>query len=94
MPRNKEEVEAEKKRKMIKELQKGPDLSQFVEDKKKKYVSYAQGARIYSINYYSFVKLAKKAGANIQIKKKVVVDLDLVDKYVEENCEGEEEDNV
>lgn len=40
MPRNKEEVEAEKKRKMIKELQKGPDLSQFVEDKKKKYVSY------------------------------------------------------
>ena len=36
----------------------------------------------------------KKAGANIQIKKKVVIDLDLVDKYIKENCEGEEEDNV
>ena len=28
---------------------------------------FAQGARIYSLNYYSFVKLAKAAKANIQI---------------------------
>ena len=44
------------------------------------------------MNYYAFVKLAKQAGANIRIKKKVVVDLDMVEKYVEENCEGGDED--
>lgn len=48
---------------------------------------------MYSMNYYSFVKLAKEAGANIRIKKNVVIDLELIDKYLENNCEGEEGEN-
>ena len=39
------------------------------------------------------MKLAKEAGANIRIKKNVVIDLELIDKYLENNCEGEEGEN-
>ena len=52
---------------------------------KRNFISYAQGAKMFSMNYYSFVKLAKEAGANIRIKKKVVIDLELVEKYLENN---------
>ena len=43
------------------------------------------------MNYYSFVTLAKAAGANIRIKKNVVIDLELIEKYLENNCKGMEE---
>jgi len=46
------------------------------------------------MNYYSFVNLAKAAGANIQIKKKVIVDLDILEKYIEEQCREEGIENV
>ena len=57
--------------------------------KKKLYVSYAEGARLYSMNYYTFVKLAKAAGANIRIKKNVVIDLAKVDAFMESAEEGD-----
>ena len=38
---------------------------------------------LYSLNYYTFVRLCKEAGANIQIKKNVIVDLDILDAYLE-----------
>ena len=40
------------------------------------------------MSYYTFIKLAKEAGANIKIKKNVVVDLEVLEKYIMENCEG------
>lgn len=46
------------------------------------------------MNYYSFVTLAKEAGANIQIKKKVIVDFDILEKYIEEKCREEGAENV
>ena len=78
--RSKEEREEERKKELI-------------DEQKRTFVSYAQGARMYSMNYYSFVKLAKEAGANIRIKKNVVIDLELIDKYLENNCEGAEGGN-
>lgn len=78
MGKKKEEIEAEKKREIVRQLRKGPDLEQYVEGKKRKFTTYARGASLYSMNYYSFVNLAKEAGANIQIKKKVIVDLDIL----------------
>ena len=57
-------------------------------------VSYMEGAKYYSMNYYAFVKLAKEAGANIRIKKKVVIDLQLVDEYLEKNCKGDGKDGL
>ena len=40
------------------------------------------------------MNLAKEAGANIQIKKKVIVDLDILEKYIEEQCREEGIENV
>ena len=88
MKKNKEEIEAERKKALLLKLRKGPDLDSYIEEKKRRYTSYAGGARIYSMRYYTFIKLAKEAGANVKIKKNVVVDLDVLEKYIEENCEG------
>ena len=91
--RSKEEREEERKKELLRTLRRGPDLDRFIDEQKRTFVSYAQGARMYSMNYYSFVKLAKEAGANIRIKKNVVIDLELIDKYLENNCEGAEGGN-
>ena len=84
--RTKEEIAAEKEKEKLRVLRRGPDLESFLEGKKRTFVSYAQGARIYSMNYYSFVTLAKAAGANIRIKKNVVIDLDIIEEYLETKC--------
>ena len=75
-------------------LRQGPDLDQYLEGRKRKrYTTYGLGASQYSMNYYTFRRLAKEAGANIQIKKNVVIDLDILDAYLEEHFrEGESED--
>ena len=85
----KEEREKAKERTRVRELQKGPDLEKYLVGKKKLYVSYAEGARLYSMNYYTFVNLAKAAGANIRIKKNVVIDLAKVDAFMESAEEGD-----
>jgi len=72
-----------------KETIQAPDLDHFISDKGK-FVSYSQGARMYSMNYYAFIKLAKQAKANMKIKKKVVVNLNQVDEYLEAFCNTEE----
>ena len=54
----KEELEAERKKAVIRELMKGPDLERYLEGKKRKFITYAQGARMFSMNYYSFVRLS------------------------------------
>ena len=91
--RSKEEREEERKKELLRTLRRGPDLDRFIDEQKRNFVSYAQGARMYSMNYYSFVKLAKEAGANIRIKKNVVIDLELIEKYLENNCEVAEGEN-
>ena len=88
-----EEQDAERKKELIRALRKGPDLDKYIEGKKRNFVTYAQGAKIYSMNYYSFVTLAKEAGANIRIKKNVVIDLEVIEKYLENNREGMEGEN-
>ena len=84
MPRKtKEEIELEKDKARRKALRSGPDLDQFMNGKKRRYTTYVQGAVMYSMNYYTFVSLVKEAGANIRIRKKVVVDLDVLDVFME-----------
>ena len=84
--RTKEEISVEKEKEKLRALRRGPDLDRFLEGRKRTFVSYAEGARIYSMNYYSFVTLAKAAKANIRIKKNVVIDLDAVEEYLEKQC--------
>lgn len=58
--RSKEEREEERKKELLRTLRRGPDLDRFIDEQKRNFVFYAQGARMYSMNYYSFVKLAKE----------------------------------
>lgn len=64
-----------------------PNLDKYLENKGRKLVSYAEGAKIYGIPYYSFVRLAKEAGANYTLRKSTVIDVDLIERYLDENPE-------
>ena len=91
--RKKEINEEERKKELIKKLKKGPDLDKYLQGKKRTYITYAQGARMYSMSYYTFIRFVKEAGANIHIKKNVVVDLDILEAYLQKNLEGGIEGN-
>lgn len=61
-----------------------PKLDGFISPGKKKfYATYAQVASYYSLPYYTAVKLAKEANANIHIRKSVLVDMDVVNNFME-----------
>ena len=62
------------------------DLEKYLAGKKHRYCTYQNGARLYSMAYWSFVVMCKEAGANISLRKTALVDLDVLDKYIEENC--------
>ena len=47
--RSKEEREEERKKELLRTLKRGPDLDRFIDEQKRNFVSYAQGARMYSI---------------------------------------------
>lgn len=49
-----------------------PDLDKHLKERGRKLVSYKEGAEIYGISYYSFVRLAKEAGENYTLRKSVV----------------------
>ena len=53
---------------------KTPDLEKYLEGKKRRFVNYTQGAKIYKMSYWPFVRLAKKAEANYPIRKTAIVD--------------------
>ena len=59
-----------------------PDLDKYLGDRRRQLVSYSEGARLYRIPYYSFVRLAKEAKANYIVRKTVIVDIGLVEKYL------------
>ena len=64
---------------------KTPDLEKYLEGKKRRFVNYTQGAKIYKMSYWPFVRLAKKAEANYPIRKTAIVDLNILEKFLEEN---------
>ncbi|MGN0334002.1 MAG: DUF6462 family protein [Lachnospiraceae bacterium] len=66
-----------KKRKQV------PELERMVREKRKKYVRYEEGAQLYSMGLHTFQQLAKEAGAIYRIKRIVLVNLDILDEYME-----------
>ena len=62
-----------------------PDLDRFLEGRGRKFVTYQEGSDLYGIPYYSFVRLAKEAGANITLRKNAIVDVDIVETYLAEH---------
>lgn len=51
----------------------------------KKYVGYEEGMALYSMGKISFRKLAQEAHALLRIKKMAIVDLDILDGYLEQH---------
>lgn len=62
-----------------------PDLDRYLETRGRRFITYAEGAEIYQIPYYSFVRLAKEAGANYTMRKSVIIDIDIIERYLEEH---------
>lgn len=62
-----------------------PDLEKYLEGRRRRLVTYEQGAALYNVRYYTFVHLAKEANANFSVKKSAIVELDRLDKYLMEN---------
>ena len=51
------------------------NLEKYLEGKRHRFCTYAQGARLYAMAYWSFVNMAKQAGANIKLRKTALVKL-------------------
>lgn len=72
-----------------------PDLDKYIKKSKKhRYVTYYQGAQFYNMGYSLFVRTAKLAGANLPIRKTTIVDLDILDDYLEQQAKMEEKEEM
>lgn len=60
----------------------GPNLEKYLSDSKCRFVNYEQGAKIYKLPYWSFVRVAKEANANYPIRKTCIVDLDILEEFL------------
>lgn len=52
-------------------------------EKSKKFVRYAEGAKLYSMGLSKFMQLAKDAKACYKLNQLVLVNLEILDKYLE-----------
>ena len=64
-----------------------PDLDKYLSGRKRHYVTYLEGARLYQLPYQTFVRLAKSAKANLRVRKTVIIDVDLIERYLADNFE-------
>lgn len=62
-----------------------PDLDRYLGDRKRIFISYEEGMRLYSVPYWTFVRLAKRAGANYVMQRTVLVDAGIVEQYLAEH---------
>lgn len=70
-------------------MQKRPppiNLDKYIEGHEHKYVTYEMGAIEYHLPYWTFVKVAKEAGATWALRKTAMVDLDIFEEYLETLC--------
>lgn len=49
----------------------------------KKFVKYEEGAAMYSMGIHAFIKLAKEAKAIYRIRRIVLVNMEIIDEYIE-----------
>ena len=59
------------------------ELKKMVNGRVKKFVSLEEGAAIYSIGKNTFREMAKDAHATYRVKRRVLVNLELMDEYLE-----------
>ena len=61
------------------------NLDEYLEGDKKRYLTYEDAARRYSMPYWTLVNLAKEAGATWVLRKTAMVDIDKLDAYLDKN---------
>lgn len=59
------------------------DLDKYCEGRSRNFVSYQDGARMYGMSYWGFVRLCQEIEANIPLRKTSIVDTEIVDAYIE-----------
>lgn len=59
------------------------ELQELVRARGKKFATYAEGAKLYSLGLHTFQDLAKEAGAIYRLKRRVLVNTELIDEYLE-----------
>ena len=64
-----------------------PDLEKYLDGKGRRFVDYAQGAKLYNLPYWSFVRVAKEADANYPIRKTAIVDLEILENFLKDHPE-------
>ena len=57
------------------------DIKERVRSRGKKFVSYQEGAELYSLGLHTFQELAKEANAIYRVKTRVLVNTELIDEY-------------
>lgn len=62
-----------------------PNLDKYLEGRARHWVRYSEGAKMYRIPYYSFVRLAREAEAHYCLRKTAIVDVDMIEKYLAEH---------
>lgn len=62
-------------------------VTNMVRNQGKKFVSYQEGAALYSLGLHSFQELAKDAKAIYRIKRRVLVNTEKIDEFLEAFCE-------
>ena len=60
-----------------------PELEKILAGKKKKYVRYEEGMTIYSMGKIALRKLAQDAHALIYLKHTAVINVEVLDEYIE-----------
>ena len=61
------------------------NLDKYLLGRGKTYISYATGAKMYSMPYWTFVTVAKEAGATWALRKTAIVDMDKLDAYLDKH---------
>jgi len=64
-----------------------PCLDKYFENGPRKLVLYSTGAELYQIPFYSFVRIAKEAKANYNLRKTAVADMGIIEEYLEKHPE-------
>lgn len=59
------------------------ELQELVRGRGKKFVSVAEGAELYSLGIHSFRELAGEANAVYHVKRRVLINTELIDEYLE-----------
>ena len=68
-------------------LDKAETLEKLVKSGQKKFVRYEEGKLLYSMGLHSFQEIAKEAGAVYHVKRMVLVNVEKVDRYLENFCD-------